>query len=92
MGQPKFYSAICQNFMADCFSIQYTFQSLIHENYSPTDVQKLHSSVCGDARNVLHSLEITNENYVVAWNLLNDSFNNPQLVVWNHMETLHELN
>lgn len=71
-----------------------TFKSLIHENTSINDVQKLHylkSSVCGDAKNILHSLETSSSNYEVAWKLLNERYNNLRLIARNHLKELFSL-
>lgn len=57
-------------------------------------MQKLHylkSCLCGDAKNILQSLETSNGNYLVAWNLLNDRFNNERLIAKNHTKALFDL-
>ncbi|XP_070153665.1 uncharacterized protein [Polyergus mexicanus] len=60
------------------------FESLIASNISLPNVQKLHylrSALTGEAAKMISSLEITNDNYVIAWNLLKQRFENKRLIV-----------
>ncbi|KAJ8964162.1 hypothetical protein NQ314_005086, partial [Rhamnusium bicolor] len=53
-----------------------TFESLIHFNTTIRDIQKLHylrASLDGSAKQVIHSLEFSEKNYKVAWDLLKQS-------------------
>ena len=44
-----------------------------------------------DAANVIDSIEITADNYAVAWQLLIDRYHNTQLIVRNHIRELFDL-
>lgn len=71
------------------------FQSLIHRNTSLGDVEKfyyLKSCLKADAADVIKSLEVTESNYAVAWNLLTERFQNKRLITNNHIRTLLNLN
>ncbi|XP_029163718.1 uncharacterized protein LOC114936567 [Nylanderia fulva] len=60
------------------------FESLIASNVVLLNVQKLHylrSALTGEAAKVIDSLEISNDNYAVAWNLLKQRFENKRLIV-----------
>lgn len=83
---PKFNGAF-QNWL----EFRDTFQSLIHNNVSVSNVQKFHylkASLEGDAALVIKSLEISAANYNVAWNALTDRFDNNKLLVYNHVRAL----
>jgi len=56
------------------------FESLIASNIALSLVQKLHS-LSGDAAKVIAALEITNDNYEVAWDLLKQRYENKKLIV-----------
>lgn len=70
-----------------------TFQSLIHNNISLDDIQKLYylkSCLKGEAANVVKSVEVSASNYVVAWSLLNDRYENKRLITNKHIRTILE--
>ncbi|KAJ8868752.1 hypothetical protein PR048_030292 [Dryococelus australis] len=53
-----------------------TFQSLIHNDTSLSDIQKFHyliSSLQGDAADVIDSLDTSAQNYTTAWTILRES-------------------
>ncbi|KAJ8973004.1 hypothetical protein NQ317_004115 [Molorchus minor] len=71
-----------------------TFESMIHNNNSISDVQKFHylrSCLIGDAVNVISSLEFSLHNYIVAWNALLDRYDNRNLLVHNHIKALFNI-
>lgn len=71
-----------------------SFTSLIHDNNVLSNVQKFHYlrlSLQGIAAETLRSLEISDANYNVAWNLLQERFENKQLLVNNHIKSLFNL-
>lgn len=71
-----------------------TFESLIHFNTSIGDIQKFHylrASLDGDAKQVIHSLEFSEKNYNVAWDLLKQRYDNVRLLVQNHIRAIHEI-
>jgi hypothetical protein len=54
-------------------ALQSTFEALIINNTALSNVQKFHyliASVQGEAKGILSNLQITNENFPVAWQLL----------------------
>lgn len=60
------------------------FVSLIHSNGSLTNVQKLHYLKCnlsGQAANLLRHTPVTNDNYDIAWQLLQNRFANKKSLV-----------
>lgn len=68
-----------------------TFDTLIGKNPSLDDIQKFYyllDTVEGDARNLLDSLEITRENYEVAWQLLENRFNNKPVIIQSHLRAI----
>jgi transposase InsO family protein len=70
-----------------------TFQALIHTNTSLHEIQKFHylrSSLRGEALQVIQSLEISAENYVTAWSLLKQRFENKRYIVNKHIKYLFE--
>ncbi|XP_055634088.1 uncharacterized protein LOC129774380 [Toxorhynchites rutilus septentrionalis] len=67
------------------------FISLIDSNHQLTMVQKLYylrASVTGEAARMISSLDITSNNYLVAWNLLKDRFENKHMLIKRHMGSL----
>lgn len=70
------------------------FESLIASNDALPNVQKLHylrSALTGEAAKVINSLEITNDNYAVAWNLLKQRFENKRLIVQYLIQMLFDI-
>lgn len=71
-----------------------TFNSVIHENTSLADTQKFHYlrlSLKGTAADVIKSLEISETNYAVAWQLLLERFENKLLLINNHVKGLFNI-
>lgn len=70
------------------------FESLINANEALASVQKLYylrSALTGEAAKVVASLEITNDNYRVAWELFKNRFENKRLIVQYLIQTLFDL-
>lgn len=70
------------------------FESLITSNATIPAVQKLHylkSALTGEAAKVITALEITNDNYEVAWNILKQRFENKKLLTHHLIRTLLDL-
>jgi len=68
-----------------------TFKALVHNNLNLDAVQKFHylqSALTGTAAQVIHALPTTNENYIIALELLTKRFSNTRLTVHHHV---HEL-
>ncbi|XP_045533958.1 uncharacterized protein LOC123721012 [Papilio machaon] len=60
------------------------YTRLIHNNHSLSKVQKLHylkSSITGEAEQLLRQIQITERNYDVAWETLNNRYNNRRIIV-----------
>ncbi|XP_030763274.1 uncharacterized protein LOC115887891 [Sitophilus oryzae] len=71
-----------------------TFRSLIHNNNSLTSTQKFHYlrlSLRGIANETISSLEACDDNYQIAWNILQDRFENKPLLVNNHIKSIFNL-
>nr|CAI5840489.1 unnamed protein product [Callosobruchus analis] len=73
---------------------QDTFHSLIHINDMLSPIQKFHYlrlSLKGSAADTVKSLEISSQNYLVAWQLLEERYENKQILVNNHIKALFDL-
>lgn len=71
-----------------------TFISLVHNCKSITQIQKFHylkSSLSGNAKSVIDSLEFSANNYEVAWELLTNRFDNTNLLVHNHVKSIYSI-
>ncbi|XP_058827738.1 uncharacterized protein LOC131687658 [Topomyia yanbarensis] len=71
-----------------------TFRSLIDNNNQLTDVDKftyLRSSLSGDALQEVSSLELSADNYSVAWKALVRRYENKKLIVKAHLDALFSL-
>lgn len=70
------------------------FESLITSNATLTPVQKLHylrSTLSAEAVKIVNSLELTNNSYEIAWNLLKHRFKNKKLIVQYLIQNILEL-
>lgn len=70
------------------------FIALIHSNEALTEIQKffyLKSALSGDAEKVIQSYETSAKNYLVAWNCLNERFNNKKIIVQSHTKAIFDL-
>lgn len=70
------------------------FLSLVHNDAYLDNVKKFYyllGSVKGDAARVIECIEVTNENYEVAWNLLVSRYQNESVIIKHHVSTLIEL-
>ncbi|XP_077258484.1 uncharacterized protein LOC143895317 [Temnothorax americanus] len=70
------------------------FNSIINDNHAISNLQKfqyLRASVTGEAANVIQSLELSEQNYLVAWNALKHRYNNKRAIVHTHLRALFEL-
>jgi len=71
-----------------------TFDSLIIQNKMLSNVQKyqyLLSSLKGEARQLIANLQISHDNFVVAWNLVTQRYNNTKLLAMTHVKQLLQL-
>lgn len=68
-----------------------TFMSLVHNCKTITQIQKFHylkSSLKGNAKSVIDSLEFSADNYEVAWELMINRFDNTKLLIHNHVKSM----
>lgn len=70
------------------------FGALIHSNEALTKVQKLiylKAALSGDAAEVVKCLETIANNCEVAWDCLNERYNNKRIIVQSHTKAIFEL-
>ncbi|XP_048483606.1 uncharacterized protein LOC125489951 [Plutella xylostella] len=68
-----------------------TFTSLIHDNEKIKNIHKFHylnSYLEGEASRVICNLEVNDLNYVKAWQLLCERFDNKRQLINNHLKSL----
>ncbi|XP_029055232.2 uncharacterized protein LOC114882514 [Osmia bicornis bicornis] len=71
-----------------------TFKSLVHDNEELIGVQKFHllkNALRGEASAVIESLNATEGNYLVAWDLLGKRCNKPRKIINAHLKLLFDL-
>ena len=71
-----------------------TFKALVDSNSKIQDVEKLvHLKSClhKDAAEVISSIETSLENYKVAWELLQDRYNNKKVIIESHVKSILDL-
>jgi hypothetical protein len=72
-------------------SFRDSFNKLIHNNETLTDIEKMHylrSTVTGDALSTIEGLSITDTNYSAVWSLLVQRFENQRLLVQGYYKCL----
>ncbi|KAL4103487.1 hypothetical protein QTP88_018863 [Uroleucon formosanum] len=70
------------------------FTALIHSNEALTEVQKffyLKAALSGDAAEVVKCFETSAKNYKIAWDCLNERFNNKRIMVQAHTKAIFDL-
>lgn len=71
-----------------------TFESLIHKNTNIDNIQKFHylrASLQDEASQIIKSLELSSDNYRVAWELITDRYNNTRQLISNHVHALFNI-
>ena len=71
-----------------------TFKALVDSNSKIQDVEKLvHLKSCldKDAAEVISSIETSSENYKVAWELLQDRYDNKKVIIESHAKSILDL-
>jgi hypothetical protein len=71
-----------------------TFEALIVNNSSLSDVQRFHyliASLKHDANDLISNLQITNENFSVAWQLVTQRYDNKPLIAMIHAKHLCQM-
>jgi len=74
-----------------CLHYRDTFEDLIVTNNALSNVQKFHyltASLKGEAKGVISNLQITNENFSVAWKLVTHRYNNQRFISMMHAKNL----
>jgi len=69
------------------------FISMIHENPMLPNVQKMQylmSALTHEAKDIISSLEASDENYHEAWRMLKDRYNDDSLIIQKHVKALFE--
>ncbi|XP_050551821.1 uncharacterized protein LOC118281518 [Spodoptera frugiperda] len=72
-----------------------TFRSLVHENSRISSVNKFHyliSYLEGEAARTISNLEVSDNNYREAWNLLLERYDNKRLLITHHLNELFNIN
>lgn len=75
-----------------CFSDN--FRSVIHNKTHLSNIEKfqyLISSISGDAAKIIESIEITEQNYATAWELLQQRYDDPRSLKKKHIECLFSM-
>ncbi|PSN29774.1 hypothetical protein C0J52_27036 [Blattella germanica] len=75
-------------------SFRNTFVSLVINNHLIDNVQRLHyllSSLQGEPKDLLDNLPICDENFDIAWNLIDERYNNKRLIIFQHVKHLLNL-
>lgn len=70
------------------------FNAIIHTNQDITDVQKLtylKATLKGEPAGLLRSFETTNQNYDIAWTLLQKRYDNKRRIINNHVQALLDI-
>lgn len=71
-----------------------TYESLVHSNAAMSNIQKYHylrASLREGASQVIRSIELSAQNYPVAWQSLCDRYNNNKLLIHIHTKALFSL-
>lgn len=71
-----------------------TFKSIVHDTEQLSLIQKFHYvrlSLKGEAAEVFNSLEVSDDNYNIAWELLVERYKNKSLLMNNHVKALYNL-
>lgn len=78
----------------DWLSFSDYFQALIHKNETLFNIQKLYylkTSLKDEASKIIKSVELTSDNYTVAWELLESPFKNLTIITQKHTRALFDL-
>lgn len=69
------------------------FKALVDRDESLNKIQKfyyLRNSLTDSVKDRIKSIELTEENYEVVWNILNERYESKQLTVYNHINAIFE--
>jgi len=73
---------------------RYAFEAFIVNNTTLSNVQKFHyliASLKNEAKALRSNLQITNENFLVAWQLVTQRYNNKRLIAIMHAKNLYQM-
>ena len=73
------------------FTFLDTFTSLVHNDRSIDNIRKFHylkKCVGGEARGIIDSIPVTENNYIDAWNALNNRYNDKKAILDYHINEL----
>jgi hypothetical protein len=68
-----------------------TFEAFIVKNNTLSNIRKFHYNIASlkdKAKGVINNLQITNENFSVAWKLVTHRYNNKRLISMMHAKNL----
>lgn len=71
-----------------------SFDSMIIKNQSLNEIQKFHylkAAVSGNAANVISSLPVSNDNFILAWKLICERYENKRLLIHSHIKAIFDL-
>lgn len=74
-----------------CYSYCDIFTFLVHENALLSDTEKYHyliSTVSGTATSIVKVVSLTDENYKVAWDALQEMYNSKRVLVTNYLHVI----
>ncbi|KAL0883544.1 hypothetical protein ABMA27_015698 [Loxostege sticticalis] len=75
-------------------SFRDTYLSLIHQNENIENINKFHylkSYLQGPAISVINSVTVSSDNYIIAWNLLVERYDNKRLLINEHIKCLFSI-
>lgn len=70
-----------------------SFNALVNANTSLSDIQRfyyLKSSLGEKASQIIENLQVSSENYAIAWELLSDRFEQKALIIHSHLSAIFE--
>ncbi|XP_062703701.1 uncharacterized protein LOC134286146 [Aedes albopictus] len=80
--------------MTDWVTFRDTYKNLIHNDNSLSDMDKftyLRTSLTGEALQEIAAIEMSSANYAIAWEALENAFENKKLLVMTHLDSLFSL-
>lgn len=69
-----------------------SFKALVHDNNALTDIQRFYylRSSLEKAQQIMKSIEVSSKNYSIAWQMLEERFENKKLIIHNHLKAIFE--
>nr|CAI5861653.1 unnamed protein product [Callosobruchus analis] len=69
------------------------FLALVHNNNSLTDIQRfyyLRSSLEVEVQQIIKSIEVSSDNYKIAWQMLEQRYENKKLIIHKHLKAIFD--